>query len=559
MKDLQFSRESECYNLHTHEGLQLNVQSERLENHSVRLTVEVPQERFAKARESTIKTIATRINVPGFRKGKVPASMVVKYVGETYILEEVMENLGQDVYKEALEVAGVEPAAPGSMDDFKFEPAVTFTYTVPLAPEVKLGDDYRDVRISFTEPEATDADVESELRAFQREFAETTESSEPVAVGDRITADVHSFFIPADADPSTADTDVHDREEEPFMHRHGAIVDLNEGDDEPLAPGFTAQMVGAAIGETRKFRITLPESHEKLNPEILGKTIEFVVTVQKVEKVSLPPIDDALAAKVSERYGWETLGEIEAESLPEAVERLTDDATEDVAGDADSQASEAPGEQSPAPASEAQTEPDAKPAAAPLTLEAVRARVLETIDKRSKEEAREKYANQVLEHVIVGSTVAYHEATLEAEIDSMLEDFKKRLQQNRLSLDLYLKSTGKNLAEIKSDYRAPAETRLRRSLAVREFANREKISVSQEDLTQRLMTVFTDLGAESVQQLGLLNNEEFAANMINSLMSQKIEERAISIGRGLAPDLDAPSAEPVQPETSQVTESPSEQ
>lgn len=554
MKDLQLSREGECYNLHTHEGKPLNVQTERLENHSARLTVEVPQERYSKAREASIKTISAKINIPGFRKGKVPASMVVKYVGEAYILEEVMEHLGQEVYKEALEIAGVEPAAPGSMDDFKMEPAITFTYTVPLAPQVTLGDNYRDVRLDYVEPVTSDKDVESELRAFQREFAETVESTEPVVAGDRITTDLHSFFVPADSEAGTADTDVHEREEEPYVHRHGAILDLNDGDDEPLAPGFVAQMVGANVGETRVFRITFPESSDTLNPEVLGKTVEFVVTVQKIERVTLPAIDDALAAMVSERYGWENLGEIDGESLPEAVERLADaeqaEASEGETTDLDAEGASAAAEVTEAPAS---------PAGRPLTLEEVRARVLETIEKRTKQEAREKFANQVLEHVITGSTVVYNEATLEAEVEDMVEDFKKRLQQNRLTLDLYLKSTGKSLDEIKSDYRAPAETRLRRALAVREFANREGINVSQDDLTQRLMTVFTDLGAESVQQLGLLNNEEFASNMINNLMSQKIEERAIAIGRGEAPDLTAPALQPEVTESSTLTESPSEQ
>jgi FKBP-type peptidyl-prolyl cis-trans isomerase (trigger factor) len=195
----------------------------------------------------------------------------------------------------------------------------------------------------------------------------------------------------------------------------------------------------------------------------------------------------------------------------------------------------------------------------PLTLDEVRARVMETIDSRSKEQAREKYANAVLEHVISGADVKFNEASLEAEIDDMIEDFKNRLQQNRVTLDLYLKSTGKTLDDIRTDYRGPAETRLKRSLAVREFANREGINVSQQDLTDRLMTVFTDLGAESVQQLGLLNNEQFAANMINNLMSQKIEERAVAIGRGEAPDLNAAPEQPAiaasEPESS-AAESP---
>jgi trigger factor len=541
----------------------LNVQTERLENHAARLTVEVPQERYAKAREASIKALSSKVNIPGFRKGKVPASMVVKYVGEAYILEEVMEQLGQDVYREALEIAGVEPAAPGSMDDFKLDPAVTFVFTVPLAPEVNLNDTYREFRADYSEPETTDKDVETELRAFQREFAETVESEEPVALGDRITADLHSFFVTPEADTNAEETDVHDREEEPYVHRHGAVLDLREGDDEPLAPGFSAQMVGAKPGETRVFRITMPETGENINPDVAGKTVEFVVTVEKIERVTLPELDDALAAKVSERYGWETLGEVEPETLGEKTERLTEGETgegdapapETVIAKADMTAeggtSHVTATDEAVAAGEAdesaiveEIKEETLPVRTPLTLEQLRTRVFEMIDDRSKTQAREKYANAVLENVISNADVKFNEASLEAEIDDMIEDFKNRLQQNRVTLDLYLKSTGKTLDDIRADYREPAETRLKRALAVREFANRERLNVSQQDLTDRLMSVFTDLGAESVQQLGLLNNEQFAANMINNLMSQKIEERAVAIGRGEAPDLDAAPEQP---------------
>lgn len=543
----------------------MNVQTERLENHVARLTVEVPQERYAKTREASIKALSGKVNIPGFRKGKVPASMVVKYVGEAYILEEVMERLGQDVYREALEIAGVEPAAPGSMDDFKLDPAVTFVYTVPLAPEVTLNDSYRDFRSEYSEPETNDTDVETELRAFQREFAETVESEEPVAVGDRITADVHSFFVTPEAETNAEETDVHEREEEPYVHRHGAVLDLSEGDDEPLAPGFNAQMVGAKIGETRVFRITMPEIGDNVNPDLAGKTVEFVVTVDKIERITLPELDDALAAQVSERYGWETLGENELETLGEKTERLSDGeaegetpsdpAPETVIAKADMTAEggnahvtatdEAVAEgQIDESAVIEEIKEETLPVKHPLTLEQLRARVYQMIDDRSKSQAREQYANAVLEHVISNAEVRYSDASVEAEIDDMIEDFKNRLQQNRVTLDLYLKSTGKTLDDIRVDYCEPAETRLKRSLAVREFANREKLLVSQQDLTDRLMSVFTDLGAESVQQLGLLNNEQFAANMINNLMSQKIEERAVAIGRGEAPDLNAAPEQP---------------
>ncbi|MBK9122898.1 MAG: trigger factor [Chloroflexi bacterium] len=536
----------------------MNVQTERLENHTVRLTVEVPKERFDQARASVIRKVSGRINIPGFRKGKVPPSMVVKYVGEAYILEEVMESLGQDVYKEALESAGIEPAAPGSMDDFAPEPEVKFTYTVPLAPEVTLGD-YRSFRLEFNEPETTENDVDVELRMLQREFAETTESEGAVEAGDRITCDLHSFFVAEDAEAAEGEIDVHDREEEPYVHRHGAVIDLREGDDEPLAPGFTAQMVGAATGETRTFRITLPSGDPKINEDAAGRTVEFVVTVQKIEKVTLPELNDELAAQISERYGWDTVDEsataTEAENAASDESEAVEEAeVADEAADAEVAAEESSDESEPEEDSES-----LPPATRPLNLAELRERIRDVIESRSKDEARQTYANSVLEHVIETSTVAYHEASVEQQIDDMIEDFKERLQQNRLSLDLYLKSTGRTMDDVRADYRPSAENQLRRSLAVREFAQAERLSVSQEDLNARLQTVFADIGAEAVGQLGLLNNPQFASNLINNLMSQKIEERAVAIGRGEAPELGQAEEAPEQEPSPEATESSTEQ
>lgn len=490
----------------------MNIRTEQLDNHAVRLTVEVDSTAFEDAKRQTLRTISGKLNIPGFRKGKAPASIVSRYVGDAYVLEETVEALGQKLYRQALEENNLEPAAPGSMDDFKLEPQPTFTFTVPLAPTVKLGD-YRAIRVEYTEPTVGDNEVETELRSLQRELGENVETSEGASLGDRITCDLHSFFVEEQAETDT-DADVHERSEEPYVHRHGAVIFLNEGDDEPLAPGFSQNMVGAKAGETRTFRISFPTEEGKVAAELAGRTVEFVIGVQKVETVSLPEVNEEFAVKVSERFGWEVEIEAEAENADAATE----------------------------PEAEAEAA-EAAPTTRPLTLEEVRARLLETITKQSGEKAREAYANKVLEQVIEGAEIAFHDASVEAEIDDMVEDLKERLRQNRLDLDLYLRQTGRTLEEIRADYREPAAKFLRRSLAVREFARSEGLTVSQEDIQQRLFEVIGQLGPDALQQLGLLNDQRFINNMANNIMSQKIEERAIAIGKGEAPDLTAPVAE----------------
>src|SRR5690606_23555810 len=143
---------------------------------------------------------------------------------------------------------------------------------------------YRDVRVEFTQPEVTDEDVDRALQSLLEGEAESEETEGPVEAGDRITVDIHSFFVNEEQDAAAEGEtqpeaeagegegaeassdegdehdhgDIHEHDGEPFIHEHGLQVILHEGDDEPLGPGFTAQMIGASVGETREFNITYP-------------------------------------------------------------------------------------------------------------------------------------------------------------------------------------------------------------------------------------------------------------------------------------------------------------
>lgn len=545
----------------------MNISTEQLDNHAVRLTVEVDNVALENAKRDAIRAVSGKVNIPGFRKGKAPAAIITRYVGEAYILEEAIEALGQKLYREALEQSQLEPAAPGSMDDFKLEPP-TFIYTVPLAPSVVLSETYRDIRLDYVEPTIGDAEVEAELKSLQREFAETIESEEGAAVGDNLTADLHSFFVEAEAEADT-ETDVHERKETPYIHRHGATIALLEGDDEPLAPGLTAQLVGVKAGETRTFRLTFPtlEQNPTINPELAGKTVEFVVAVEKVEKLILPEIDEALAAKISKRFNWEgAFDDIVSDDELDDIEEITSDDDGSIISEIVSEMEEVDDisdadsiDDDESDDSIDDDEGDEDDDFNPLTLEEVRVKLKESVTKRELDKAHSDYANKVLEHVIESAQVKFHEASVEAEIDDMVEDLKGRLRENRLDLDIYLRQTGRTIEEIRADYREPAANFLRRSLAVREFARAEKLNVTQQELQDRLMEVFGGLDQAIIEQLGLLRDERFINNMANNLMSQKIENRAIAIGKGEAPDLSveevAPTAEEVpQDETTSAAD-----
>jgi trigger factor len=269
----------------------LNIQTERIENHSARLTVEVDNERLEKAKQSAARKIATRVNIPGFRKGKAPYRILVSYVGEAAILEEAVETLGNEIYKEALDGSKVDPYGPGALEDFKLEPAPTFQFTVPLQPEVNLGA-YRDVRMDFTPASVDDKAVDVAMKQLLNEQAVVEESTHPVQLGNRITVDIHSHFV---GDPEEGQGGGKDGEE--VIHQHDAQINLDAA-DEPLAPGFAEAMVGANIGDDKEVEVTYPDDKEKYE-ELAGRKVEFHVNVKKIENVTLPALNDEFAARVT--------------------------------------------------------------------------------------------------------------------------------------------------------------------------------------------------------------------------------------------------------------------
>ncbi|HYO89527.1 MAG TPA: trigger factor [Candidatus Limnocylindrales bacterium] len=264
----------------------MNIQTERLDNHTARLTVEVEPERFAQAKQKAARKIAQKVNLPGFRKGKAPYNIVLRYVGEPAIVEDAIEVISTDLYAPALTETGLKPYGPGSVEDFTYEDPMTIVFVVPLSPTVDMKD-YRRVRLPYQEPVIGDRDVEAALKSLLQREAVVEPSDQPAAMGDRVTLDIHSHIHTSDDEEA---------EGEGFIHEHGLEVVLDASDD--LLPGFSEEFVGAVAGDKRDFELTVPEDSEDY-PEQRGKTAHFEVTVNDVSHITMPVLNDEFAARVT--------------------------------------------------------------------------------------------------------------------------------------------------------------------------------------------------------------------------------------------------------------------
>ena len=156
----------------------LTVNTRPLENRQLAMTIEVAEERIDQEMRKAARKIAGQVRIPGFRKGRVPFHILLQFVGREAIIGEFVDELGQQVYKEAIEQEGLEPYFVGSLDDVDIEEAVRFHLTVPLSPEVKLGE-YRSLRVEEEEIEADEEAVQERILAILEQNSDYVEVRPP--------------------------------------------------------------------------------------------------------------------------------------------------------------------------------------------------------------------------------------------------------------------------------------------------------------------------------------------------------------------------------------------
>lgn len=456
----------------------MNIQTEQLDNHRARLTVEIEPKRWEDAKLKAARQLSKRVNIPGFRKGKAPYRILVNYIGEAPIIEQAMEDLGNKVYKDALDQSEVKPYTSGSLEDFQLEPQPTYVFSVPLEPEVELGD-YREVRLDYTAPEVTDDEFERAMRQLQQQEAETEELEEgPVAEGHRVTVDIHSEFADGEERPEIDEADDEEDEEDEnvaylgdqFFHRHDAAINLDP-ENEPVLPGFVAAMVGAELDGTHEFELTIPEDDEDYEG-IQGRKVKFSVHVKKIESVNLPEMNDEFAAKVTE--------------------------------DEDE----------------------------PLNLEQLRDRIRENLEQEKVRRSEDEYANQVLDEIVTISSVKYPEEMVEDRIEDMLKEFEGQLSRQNIDLETYFQITGTQKSDLQAQYRPDAEKSLTRSLVLGEIVQNEDVKVPAAKVDAQIDDMLKQFGEQAEMFRQFLDTPQQRQNIINNLLYEAVMKRLVKIGRG---------------------------
>jgi len=277
----------------------LKIEKELLEDHQIKLNVEIDAEPFENAKHQAARKIAKKVKVPGFRPGKAPYNVILRQVGEGAIVEEAMDILIDDIYPKVLEEAEINPYGPGSLEKVESLDPPTFHFVVPLAPEVELGD-YKALELAYEIPEVTDEEIDEQIATLRQQQAVTEKSEEPAKEGDRV------FFQISAKRAEIAEG----QEAEIIPERFNSAIIEKKGEEQNQWPfsGFSANLKGMSIDEEKDILYTYPEDHE--DEELQGVEAVFHVVVTNVQKVTLPELDDEFAKAASD---FDTIEELKAD------------------------------------------------------------------------------------------------------------------------------------------------------------------------------------------------------------------------------------------------------
>jgi len=280
----------------------MTVTLERKAASQVALQVEATADEVEAAVQASLRRLAGRVRIPGFRPGKAPTAMVERAVGWEAVRHETVDHLVPDLYRRAVDESGVEPVGDPELDlgELERDKPLKFTATVTVKPEVDLRD-YLTLRVPTETTEITDETVDQAIQEARKRHSELTDVDRAAQSGDVIRC-----------------TLVMRRGNEVFTGGDAEERDL-ELDREQVIPAIVDGVIGLVAGESRSFDTTLPQDYRQ--EELRGATVTIDVTVHAVRERTLPPEDDSLAVLDSHGTTLEALREHYRSALTvEAVE-----------------------------------------------------------------------------------------------------------------------------------------------------------------------------------------------------------------------------------------------
>ncbi len=276
----------------------MNIAMEKLDDNKMLLEVTIAESQVAAALDAAFRKAVVKLNVPGFRRGKVPRQVFEARYGVESLYDDAVDALLPNAYQAALDETKVEPLDRPVIDVVQFAKGkeAKVRFTVELLPALDVGE-YRGVKVPKQSAVVTEAEVEAELTRLRERHARLVDSALSEAqVGDTVLIDYRGAIDGVDFAGGTA-------ERQSLVLGSGSFV-----------PGFEEQLVGMPRGENRNIQVTFPPDYRA--EHLAGKEAVFAINLHEIKCKELPALDDDFAKEISDFETW-------AEFMTDLRDRLT--------------------------------------------------------------------------------------------------------------------------------------------------------------------------------------------------------------------------------------------
>ncbi len=398
----------------------MKIETTPREDHQVTMTVEIEQDKMEGAKRRAARQLAKRGKVAGFRPGKAPYDVIRRQYGDEAIIEGAVDILIDEIYPKALEEANLEPGAQGSLEKMESLEPPKFIFTIPLRPEIDLGD-YHKIRMAYKYKKPGKTEIDAKLEELQKMYATTAEVERPIEVGDYIKADVVGKKVGVEGD----DAIVYEKTDAPIF-----VTAEKRENEEPFV-GFSKKLIGMSVGESKNASKKFSKDHDDEN--LREASVKYKVTINVVHGTKFPELDDDFAKTLN-------------------------------AGD---------------------------------TMAELREIIEKDLERESLSEYDDEYFTALVDKIKEGATIKYPPQVLDREIEMVVEDMSKRLSQQGMEFEAYLKMQETTLEKFTVEEARPvSEKRLERGMIFDEIAQLEKLEINQGDLETEFNQTMMNLSSQ---------------------------------------------------------------
>ena len=267
----------------------------------ITMEVEVPFEEMDAWLNKAAQKVAKKVNIPGFRKGKIPRAILENYIGVDALLQEAADIMVPQIYWDVIEEHTIEPVDHPKLDVVKLEnnQPVVFKATVTVKPQVVLGA-YKGVEVNRVVKKVTEKDVTEEIERMRVRAAKIEDVVDgQVENGDFISLDFEGFV---------------DGVAFPGGKAEKYALEIGSGS---FIPGFEEQLIGLKADEEKELAVTFPEDYQQA--DLAGKEAVFHVKVRGIRRKNVPELNEDFVKNVSETC--DTMEELQKETLQKLEER----------------------------------------------------------------------------------------------------------------------------------------------------------------------------------------------------------------------------------------------